>query len=338
MNSIRRTLLLWLSFGITIGISVVAVLVFIQAREQADTLFDYEMKQMVASLPDRAFAPLDSPRNFESEEQEDIVIQIWDNKGLQIYRSHEESSLPQRAELGFANVVTHGSTWRVYSAQLGNIIIQVAQPMSARSAVAAQMALRTAAPLLMLLPALALLIWFTVGRSLGAVRVVANEVGARDADSLESISEADVPQEIQPLTAALNGLLSRLRKAIGVQRTFVADAAHELKTPLTALKLQLQLAERAQTDEERANAFSDLKRGLERTTHLVQQLLALARQEPGAIERRMTDLDLAALARDTIAEFANLANSKQIDLGFSGGDTLRVMCDEAGLRTQGCRT
>jgi len=333
MNSIRRTLLIWLTLGITVGIVIAAALVYEQARKQADELFDYQMKQMMASLPVPAVDTTGLMREFATEQQEDIVIQMWNNEGLRIYRSHVNAILPQRAELGFSNVVANGETWRVYSVQLGNTIVQAAQPTSARSAVAAQTALRTAVPLLLLLPILGMLIWLTVGASLNKVTDVASEVAKRDADSLDPISERSIPQEILPLTSSLNGLLSRLRTALEAQRRFIADAAHELKTPLTALKLQLQLAERAQTEEERRSAFSDVNRGIERTTHLVQQLLTLARQEPGAADLAMVELNLAAMARKTITEFASVANDKQIDLGFVGVENGLIIGDAVAIHT-----
>jgi two-component system OmpR family sensor kinase len=317
MNSIRRTLLLWLSIGMSSGIVIAAALIYLQAREEANQLFDYQMKQLVASLPAQAFAPLGPSREDETNTQQDVVIQIWDNNGLRIYHSHEHTALPQRAELGFANIAARGTNWRVYSAQIGNTIVQVAQPLSARLQVAAQMALKTVAPLLLLLPFLAILIWITVGRGLASIKRAAKDVQARDAASLTPISDIGMPQEIRPLTTALNELLQRLDLAMAAQRTFVADATHELKTPLTALNLQIQLAERAVSSEERQTAFSDLRRGQERATHLVHQLLTLARQAPGATEQVREKIDLSALAGSVVGNFAALANARNIDLGVS---------------------
>jgi two-component system OmpR family sensor kinase len=334
MNSIRRTLLLWLSVGIGGGIAVAALLIYSQAREQANQLFDYQMQQLVASLPDRAFSPI-GPGHDENGDERDIVIQIWDNNGLRIYRSHENTMLPQRAELGFSNVAANGAMWRVYSAQLGGTIIQVAQPMRDRLQLAARMALKTVAPLLLLLPLLAILIWVTVGRSLASVGRAVDDVRARDAGLLTPISDASLPQEIRPLVVALNELLVRLAQSIAAQRSFVADAAHELKTPLTALNLQLQLAERAQNEDERQAAFADLKQGIERMRHLVHQLLSMARQEPGASDQDKKTVDLAALAGQVVTHFAAMAESRSIDLGLhaapasitGNGDALRTLLE-----------
>ena len=139
------------------------------------------------------------------------MIQIWDSTGLRIYRSHQHTDLPQRAELGFSNVTVDGNRWRVYSTQLGDTVVQIAQPLEARSEVAAQMAMKTVAPLLLLLPFLGLIIWVDRRPRAGAAAAPGPRCGARDADSLRPISEAGLPQEIRPLTTALNDLLAAAR-------------------------------------------------------------------------------------------------------------------------------
>ena len=333
MSSIRRTLLLWLSVGMSSGILIAAILIYFQAREEANQVFDYQMKQVAASLPAQAFSPVGPAPNDEANGQRDVVIQIWDSNGLRIYRSHEHTALPDRAELGFSNISARGVDWRVYSAQIGSTIVQVAQPLSDRRQLAAEMALKTVAPLLLLLPFLAILIWVTVGRGLASIKRAAKDVESRDAKSLAPISDSGVPQEIRPLTSALNDLLQRLDLAIGAQRTFVADAAHELKTPLTALNLQIQLAERANNSDERQVAFTDLRRGLERANHLVHQLLTLARQEPGTIDSDLKEIDLIALAQRVVGDFAGLASLRRTDLGIAKSVTASVTGNMDALRT-----
>jgi two-component system OmpR family sensor kinase len=317
----------------SVGILFAGIFIYRQAREEANQVFDYQMKQLVASLPAQAFSPMGTSPYGDTNEQHDVVIQIWDNNGLRIYRSHDHTALPDRAELGFSNITARGTAWRVYSAQIGATIVQVAQPLNDRLRLAAEMALKTVAPLLLLLPFLAVLIWLTVGRSLAAVKLAARDVQMRDAKSLAPISDSGLPQEIKPLTSALNDLLQRLDSAIAVQRTFVADAAHELKTPLTALNLQIQLAERAQGSEERQAAFADLRQGLERANHLVHQLLTLARQEPGTAEERREAIYLTALAQQVVSAFASLAVTRHCDLGIGQSEAATVSGDPDALRT-----
>ncbi|MGZ3253438.1 MAG: ATP-binding protein, partial [Burkholderiaceae bacterium] len=264
---------------------------------------------------------------------DDMVVRMWDNTGFRIYQSHELINLPQTTELGFSDVDTDGTSWRVYNAKLGDTIVQVAQLSSARHQIAARVAMRTVAPLILLLPFFAVLIWVTVGRGLAAVKRAAAHVQSRDASSLASIPDDDLPREIQPLTHALNDLLSRLRLAIDAQGAFIADAAHELKTPLTALKLQIQLAERAHTEEERQAAFADLAKGLERATHLVHQLLTLARHEPNACPHNHERIDLVSLVQNVVADFIYISDSRKIDLGVTVEAPAYVQGNAEGLRT-----
>jgi two-component system OmpR family sensor kinase/two-component system sensor histidine kinase QseC len=146
-----------------------------------------------------------------------------------------------------------------------------------------------------------------------------------------------MPDEIAPLSEALNQLLARLSHAIDTQRAFVADAAHALRTPLAALQLQAQMVERADTAEARQEAVAKLRQGLERLTHMVAQLLTMARQEPGAAVPPHEPVDLRLLAQDGVAEMTQAALDRQIDLGLDadtdagpvivrgGVDALRIL-------------
>ncbi|MFJ3046111.1 ATP-binding protein [Herbaspirillum chlorophenolicum] len=317
MSSMRNKLLLWLGLGLFSIIVAAGVGLYFQARGEANQIFDYQMRQIAASLPRQAFSPI-SPGQQLPELEDEIMMQIWDSSGTVIYHSHARSAMPRQAELGFVNVRGPNGMWRVYSAQVGSTVVQVAQPQSARDEIAAQMAVKTVAPLFLLFPLIGILAWLAVSRGLAPVRRAAAEVQARDMNSLMPIADVGLPQEIQPLTHALNDLLARLKQSTEAQRAFVADAAHELRTPLTALRLQAQLAERAADEGERKAAFSDLKNGLERTTHLVHQLLTLARQEPDAMS--FTPVDLRELLRGVVADLSSVASDGDIDLGLSSED------------------
>ncbi len=330
MKSIRKTLLLWLTGSLAIGIALTAWLTYHQARQEANEIFDYQMQQMALSLPSQAFSPLAPGRAPDPDEN--IVIQIWDNNGLRIYGSHLEAGVPQWAELGFSSVHTPNGDWRVYGAQLGETVVQIAQPLNVRRLLAASIALRTIAPLLLLFPLMAILIWLAVGRGLAPILRVTGEVERRDAHALSPLENQHLPAEIAPLVSALNDLLSRLDQSIGAQRDFVADAAHELRSPLTALQLQAQLAERASSDEERQAAFAGLKAGLARTQHLVQQLLTLARQEPGAFPQDWTAVRLDEVARSAVSDFALQAAERSLDLGLEQADEITLTGHADALR------
>jgi two-component system OmpR family sensor kinase len=332
MTSIRRQLLVWLVLGFSLATIAAAIGVYRQARLEAGEILDYQLQQMAAAFPKEGFGPLTIPPVVAIESGDVVVVQIWDQGGVQVYLSRPDSPPPESRGLGFSTVSTPDGDWRVYSAIVGNNVIQVSQPTSAREELAAAMALRTMLPLLVLTPLLILLIWITVGRGLKPLNVVASAVGTRSAEALQPLPEQSLPREVKPLVSALNELLARLGRSLSFQRSFIADAAHELRTPLAAVKLQIQIAERARDDDERAAAFARLKGGVDRATRLVEQLLALARYEPEAAEQPFAPVDLTDIARDVVVERAPIADANGIDLGLSSVAPTQIMGDAEALR------
>ena len=336
--SIQRRLLLSVFAVMVAGIAITGGVVYRQARDEANALFDMQLRQFAASLPVRAFGALAPQAPGVPRAGEDVVIRIWNRFGVFVYSSHADVPLPARVELGLTTVATPRGDWRVFAAMVDDNMLEVAQPLRVRSALAAQVALRTVLPLLILLPILAGLLWWVVGRGLAPLRRVASEVAARKPEALERLSEDALPEEVAPLVASLNRLLADLASARDAQRAFIADAAHELRTPLTALQLQLQVAERAGDASARTAALDALREGLERASRLVEQLLALARAEPdadrasSALEaaassasdfntrdfntRESAHVDLRALAHESVAAHAHLALDRGIDLGI----------------------
>ena len=333
MRSIRRNLLVWLLIGMALAITGAAVGTYLRARDEANALFDYQLKEMAASLTDAPFAAVPSGTTGGRPGSDTLVVQIWDRNGVQVFLSQPRRVLPQHAQLGFTTIATDSGEWRVFSTLAEGQVVQVAQPMSARRELAASLALHTIVPLLAALPFLALVAWLTIARGLSPLDRIAAAVARRSPKLLEPLSEAGLPREVQPLVHALNGLLGRLGGALAAQRSFIADAAHELRTPLTAVHLQAQLAERAATDVERSAALSELKGGLERATRLSEQLLALAREEPGVSDQLAREVDLAATARAIVADFAPLAAAKGIDLGVDASGAAQVHGDAEALAT-----
>jgi two-component system OmpR family sensor kinase len=333
MISIRRQLLVWLLGGLVLAIIAAAAGTYLRARDEANALFDYQLKEMAASLTDAPFAAAPAGVGALGPGSNTLLVQIWDRNGVQLYLSQPHRVLPPNAQLGFNTVETASGAWRVFSTLAEGQVVQVAQPMSARRELAASMALHTVVPLLLALPVLALLVWLTIARGLAPLDRVAAAVERRSPALLQPLSESGLPREVRPLVGALNGLLGRLGVALNAQRSFIADAAHELRTPLTAVHLQAQLAERATGETERRAALADLKTGLERATRLVEQLLTLAREEPGVADRAPAVVDLAALARGVVTDLAPLAAAKRIDLGLNAEPGIALKGDADALAT-----
>jgi two-component system OmpR family sensor kinase len=322
-HSLRGRLLWYLLAAITIAAVAQASIAYRTALRDADQIFDYHMQQMALSL--RSNTPLaTSPApgyNDPSAESDDLVVQVWTPDGVQVFHSVSRARLPQRAVLGFSNVRANGTTYRVFSIQTNNQTVQVAQDLSVRSNMARNLALRTLGPIAVMMPILMLVVWWVVSGSLEPVERVRTQVASRQADDLSPVSESGVPDEVQPLVQELNLLFGRVRTAFDAQQNFVADAAHELRTPLAALRLQAQSLDRADNPETRKVAVARLTAGIDRATRLVEQLLVLARQEAsaaGGVTRQ--PVELAELARRTVAEMAGVAQAKGVDLGLQQAD------------------
>lgn len=331
MNSIRRQLLIWLLMGLSVSTVVAAFAVYKRTWAEAGELFDNQLQLVAVAFPHEGFGSATAPPLEEADAGDVVVVQIWNQNGVQVYLSRPGAAVPQSVDIGFSTVETPNGNWRVYNTLVGNNIVQVSQPMRVREELAAGLALRTMLPLLVLLPVLTVLIWITVGRGLRPLNEVASAVSKRSAQVLQPLPSQHLPSEVKPLVTALNDLLARLGNSLSIQRTFIADAAHELRTPLTAVRLQIQMAERAGTAIEQAAAFAHLKGGIDRATRLVEQLLTLARNEPDAAERPFVPVNLVDIAREVVAERAPVADAKSIDLGLSGATPTQIMGDAEGL-------
>nr|WP_062478108.1 ATP-binding protein [Variovorax boronicumulans] len=320
-GSLRARLLVFLLAAIVLAAGAQALVAYRTVLKEADDIFDYHMQQMALSLraglpPSAAVGGLGG-----AEQNFDFVVQVWTVDGVRIFESAEEAALPQLAVLGFADVRARGTTYRVFSMQTRGLVIQVAQDMAARRHMAGSLALRTIAPVALMAPLLMLVVWWVVSLSLAPVARVRRQVASRQADDLSPVSEENLPEEVRPLVQELNLLFGRVRHAFDAQKHFVADAAHELRSPLAALKLQVQGLQRAPDDAARTLAVSRLSAGIDRATRLVEQMLALARHEASvAAGAKPETVDLAEVARLAISDAVAAAQARRIDIGVAQSD------------------
>jgi two-component system sensor histidine kinase TctE len=199
----------------------------------------------------------------------------------------------------------------------GAIMIQVAEKATLRIDSARQIMLRMMMPQAVLVILAALAVWFGVGFGLRALTSVRTEIESRSHVDLSPISESNTPYEVRPLVRAMNDLLSRLSAALAAQQRFIADAAHQLRTPVAALKTQTELAVRQVGNGEAQATLQQLHTAADHAARLVSQLLTLARAEPGSHRSVMRErLNLAALARETAGDWVPRALNRSIDLGF----------------------
>jgi two-component system OmpR family sensor kinase len=330
MNSIRRRLLAALLGALLLAGLLGAMATYVSARDEVDHLLDEELRQVALSLRDHARLDLSRLERVSNDPELRVLVQIWDPAFERPYSSRVVSPLPRQLTDGYSTLVHEGRGWRVYTALSAKQTIQVAQPTLLRTELAARTAARLLLPVLVMLPLLGLVGWWIVGRGLAPLLTLAQTLERRAPTSLEPIALGQTPIELRPLVNALNDLLARLGAAFDTQRRFAADAAHELRSPLAALTLQVQLAQRAGSTDERAIALAQLEQGIRRATRLVGQLLTMARLDPEAAATPAADVDLAAIARSVVADRRAHAEDKQIALNFEG-DEARLVGQEDAL-------
>ena len=328
-HSLRGRLLWFVLMAILLATILQAATAYRSALQQADAMFDDHLQQVARSL--RSSIPLGSlPAEGEADADFDLYVQIWSKDGTQLFRS-THSALPPRAVLGFSDVEANGSRYRVYSLQAPLQTVQIAQDLSARTARAQALAARAVLPFVMLTPLLMLAVWWVINRSLAPIERARREVARRAADDFSPLADTGLPDEVRPLVEELNLLFGRVRSAFDTQKNFVADAAHELRSPLTALKLQAQALRQVDHGDGHANDhqvaheadIARLNQGIDRAIRLVEQLLILARAEASTqpVTRLVASdapVELTQIIQLAVTDVLPQAGHKHIDLGLSG--------------------
>lgn len=289
--SLRRQLV-WLLTGALATIWLVSMLVVYQrAHHEADELLDSQLMQVAETL--LAIVAGGEIGHFAKDLYEHagsnpvpIAFEIWHTEHgttRRLATSPGHETFEVNMAKGFSEQAYQGKRWRFYAVQDkdAEYRVVVGQAHAARNRLAREVSLSLLLPALLALPWMAFAVWWAVGRALRPLEALARQVGALDAQALVPLDTAPIlPNEIAPLRGALNALIQRVNEAFENERRFTADAAHELRTPLAALKVQAQVAQRAQTPESQQHALAQVSLGVDRMAHLVEQLLTLARIDP----------------------------------------------------------
>jgi len=327
--SIRRKLLVALLAALVVTGLAASGATWFEVRRQANQLFDYHLEQMALSLADQPLAA-SAALVPQLGLGQDYVVQVWDSGGGLAYLSKSGAPLPP-ATSGFDNVALDGEDWRVFTLEGPDRTIQVAAPASLRSGQASAMALRILVPILATIPLYGLIIWLIVGEGLRPLSEIARAIRRRQPASLEPLPQAKLPEEVAPLVSELNALLERLREALARQKRFTADAAHELRSPLTALQVQLDMLARARTPDDTRDALGALRAGMKRASRLVEQMLTMARLEPEAPLAQPSGVALDTLAAQVAGELEPLAEARRIALRLERLESAAVQGDAAAL-------
>jgi two-component system OmpR family sensor kinase len=337
MCSIRRALMLWLVPLFLLVGATSAVFSYWSYSRMVAGFMDEQMQQLAQSLAaNEAAVQLPLLTQERVHKWGAYVAQIRDAEGA-VRSSLPELQLPAQNGPGFHDVVHDGHKWRVYVAapvRDGGSSVQVIQSGVFRANVAAERAGAALAPVMILLPLSMLVLWSVARMMSAALQDIGRQAARQDEHNIAELPLDRVPQEIAPLVISFNSLLGRLRDAFAAQRRFVQDAAHELRTPITAIGLQLENLRCELPCGPAAERFAQLETGVRRAQRLVDQLLKMSRHEAAA--EQSGPVDLHAQLHESMNTLIALADQRNIDLGLVGPEQpapMTLRCAAGDLRS-----
>jgi two-component system sensor histidine kinase QseC len=333
----KRLLLLALSTVAVVWVGA-ATFVYFDAREEFDEVLDAHLAQDAALLSAQITHELAELETLHApllhKYARRIAFQVWeDGKVLLLHSDNAAQQHLGDAEQGFSNTTMDGHRWRVFTTwdDSGEYLIHVAERADVRDELAQDIAGNLLQPLLFSLPLLALMLWVAVARGLQPLGKLAAEVERRDPETLTPLDAGTAPREVLPLIERLNRLFARIDSTIQKERRFTADAAHELRTPVAGIKAQAQVARAAAGEAERIHALDNAILGCDRATHLIEQLLTLARVD--ALDAGVAQpCRLRDIAAGEIASVAPAALVKGVHIELSEGDETAVRGNPELLR------
>jgi two-component system sensor histidine kinase TctE len=356
-SSIRRILLCWLLIPIMTLWVVGAAITYFLAVNFANDAYDNALLDSAHTVASRISfhdgAPvIDLPPAalaiLKYNDKDDFFYQVVTSKGEII--SGDDSvprpvwnDLSKEPDFRDAKITVRDAQTAVHEVRIASIevpipnkpnndfiVIQVAETLQGREELTDNILLGVVLPQLLLIVLAALAVWFGVARGLKPLKDLQNAVASRSPSDLRPLAADATPKEVKPLISAINELLTRLREDREAQKRFVANAAHQLRTPLAGLKTQTELAERYKNADDLRHSLLQVRLSADRATRLVHQLLSLARLEPAVFNTaKLTSVDLNAIARDATRELVPQAIHKHIDLGFEGLPSKRMVSGDA---------
>jgi len=320
--SLRRRLLGLLLGGVAAAWLATMVFSYVDAHHEVDKLFDAQLAQSAQTL--LALASHDEGDDIEDlgdathKYQRRLRFQIWRADGKLLMRSKNAPETPLTATSGFSETRGTEGHWRHFSQwnDERNLQVQVSENHHIRDELIGHIAWRLLFPALFGLPLIGLWVWLATRHGLASLDGIARQIASRAPQQLQPVTPTAAPEEIRTMLEALNGLFQRVETALEAERRFTADAAHELRTPLAALQAQLQVALRARDDAERDRSLGQLQSGLSRASHLVDQMLQLARLDPESGLPDPQPVDLGTLAEAVCAELGPLILDKNLDFAL----------------------
>lgn len=327
MTSIRLYLIIALLSAVTLGNFVAAVYGYRQSSDEAEALLDTQLADTSALI--QALRPA---RNAVSPPpSERLAFQVWSADGALVHRSANSGRTPITSfEHGYRDENFEGHRWRVLSRfdQSSAQWLMVAERIDIRIELTDNIIMRALMPIIVSLPLIAAIVWLIVGNGLSLIGKLANELRSKKADDLSRLHTENPPVELAPVVEAINDLLRRLQASVRRERRFSSDAAHELRTPLAAIKVHVHNLKRQLP--ENSEALETLDRDLNRLGHLIEQILLLYRTAPEQYQANMQELDLYTLAQQVVAALYDDIECKKQTISLHGASQ-KIVGDEASL-------
>jgi two-component system OmpR family sensor kinase len=332
IRSLRNQLVLALCVLVSVVGVVQGISSYQLSRAGMSALLDLRLEQAATRLYSSGLAdslPTIAARG--SQPEGDIVVTIWKEGVTSPYRSTEPSlALPRDAEPGFATSSVNGENWRIYTLREPSMVIQVAQRSRVRHELTEARSMNTLWPMIVLVPLVWIAVLLVVRRALRRLTSLGAQVQAIDPTHFKTLSTSGVPTAIRPFIASINMMIERLAQSIETERKFIADAAHELRTPITALQLQADNLQPhiAPGNRER---FGELQSGITRSGRLIAQLLRLARADAALQPDTLTRVDVSKVVVEVVAEVLPIAMKRGIDIGAEEMTSAHVRANEADI-------
>jgi two-component system OmpR family sensor kinase len=334
VNSLRKHLLMWLLPVFLAAAIIATVWTYYMFGNMVSMFMDNQMSVLADSHAVETIGPPTlRPLTEHHVEKGGLIVQIWDGQDSLLTSSYPALAVPLQTTDGFSDLRVGSHRWRVYTMHGSGRTVQSIQNLEFRAMVINKQAFTTGLPIALLMPISAWILWFGACRAMKKLEALARAVSAQDENTLAELPTKDVPSEISPFVIAVNRLLTRVRDAFASQRRFVQDAAHELRTPITAMTLQLENLKACPMDAETAAQVSQFEAGLKRTKRLIEQLLRLARQEAPQKVDAASNVDLAPFLQELISDLMPCADHRDIDIGLSVDINANVRANPHELRS-----
>ena len=334
----RRRLLGLLLLAVVAAWSAVAFLTYHDAQREIDALLDAHLEQAARLLVAQSGHDIDEIDLDEGEGESRystvVAFQVWRRgERLMLRSANAPAERLSRDETGFSDATLTGTHWRVFSAWDAEheVLVQVAEDHSARDRIARRIALNALLPLVVALPLLGLVIWWVVGRGMRPLRRLGDELAQRGPHDLDGIVARDMPTEVAPLVERLDQLFGRIRDSLESERRFTSHAAHELRTPIAAIRAQAEVARSTADPALRTTALQHVIEACDRAGRLMDQLLLLARADEADVESSQARCDLLQVAERLLAELAPSAMREAITLALEARGPIAVTGDAALL-------